>query len=164
VSDGRGRIQGAHLSAGGVLLAVFIAGALVGAALAYFLDRDAPALAASEAAAPDVLARPGALYRQLGLTPVQRRQINRIVAEDRVKAARLLDEIRPRLRARYDSTAAAIRGVMTPEQQQRFDELRVAERARIVRRFGPGRLPPRGLRRPGAVAPPPAGAEASPSP
>lgn len=130
---GRTRLRAVTL-----LLATFAAGALVGVASQQLLSADEPGraeLRRERIRDHNPFAPGGELAERLALTEAQRAEIDRIVREDREKADSIFHEMRPRLRARYDSTTAAIRGVMTPEQQAEFDRFRAERRVRIHRRF-----------------------------
>jgi hypothetical protein len=123
-----------RLLAGGVLLATFVAGALVGIASQRLLSADEPE--AADARRPRV--RPGEMFgpdgvltRRLDLTEAQRREIEALLEADRCKADSMFREIRPRLRARYDSTTAGIRAVLDPGQQEEFDRYRRERRERM---------------------------------
>ena len=48
-----------------------------------------------------------------------------------MKADSVMRAVRPLLQARYDSSLQAVREVLTPEQRERFDELRDERRERI---------------------------------
>ena len=134
-----------------LLLATFVAGTLVGAALDRHHfggggDRGGP----SRGPSPESMFAPdGPLGKRLELTPAQRDTIARIVRRDRARADSLFREMRPRLRARFDSTTAAVEAVLTPGQRREFREFR-EERRREHRRRGGGRGDG-----PGPGAPPP---------
>ena len=99
------------------------------------------------------------LQRDLELTVEQRARIDEILQQARVASDQLRREMVPRVRTRMEQTREQIRGVLTPEQQQKFDALheRFRERAehfllgRGHRRHGPPRHGPP----PGGEPPPP---------
>lgn len=127
----------ARLLAVALLLATFAAGALVGIASQQVLSADEPRSGEQrrDRGRDHDMFRPGGeLTERLGLSEAQRVEIERIITENREKADSIFDEMRPRLRARYDSTTAAIRGVMTPEQQAEFDRYRAERRERMHKR------------------------------
>ena len=137
------------------LLVTFLAGALVGAAVdrARGGHRWAPPPAGAEGRGPgrgpDIFEAGGPLDDRLNLTPQQQDTINRILERDRRKADSLFREMRPRLRARFDSTRAAVEAVLTPEQREEFRRFREERRAERRRRGGgEGRGP--GAPEPGA--------------
>ena len=141
-----------RLLAFAALLVTFFVGALAGLAYERVLNarepvpgtmRDRPAFDRR----PMIFAPGGRMAEQLDLTPVQQDRINRILEEDRAKAGAVFEEMEPRLRARYDSTNAAIRAVLTPEQQREFERLQVERRIRMQERFGGRRPGPGGPRR-----------------
>lgn len=120
-----------------LLLATFAAGALVGIASQQVVSADEPGRGERHRDRDHELFAPGGeLTERLDLTEAQRVEIQRIVQENREKADSIFKEMRPRLRARYDSTTTAIRGVMTPEQQAEFDRYRAERRERMRKRSG----------------------------
>ena len=139
------------------LLGTFLAGALVGAAVdrARGGHRWPPPPPGAEGrgpgrGGPDIFEAGGPLDERLNLTPQQRDTINRIVERDRHKADSLFREMRPRLRARFDSTRAAVDAVLTPQQREEFRRFREERRAERRRRGGGERRGP-GAPEPGAV-------------
>jgi Spy/CpxP family protein refolding chaperone len=138
-SLGRIRAQGIAL-----LVVVFAAGALVGAAGDRLLgERPIPRRPfAMRLGEPGHLPPP---FERLGLTDEQRQRITAILDAARPLTDSILEETLPRLRAVTDSIRAEIRGVLTEEQRERFDR----EMPRILpgrpgfgRGGGPGRPPP----------------------
>jgi Spy/CpxP family protein refolding chaperone len=124
----------ARLLAGGVLVATFVAGALVGVASQRLLNADEPEAAEvrrSRIRPGQMFGPDGVLTRRLELTDAQRREIEALLESDRRKTDSMFREIRPRLRARYDSTTAGIRAVLDPEQQEEFDRYRRERRERM---------------------------------
>lgn len=124
-----------------VLVATFAAGALVGLASEQVLGADEPErveMRRGHGPQRNPFARQGMLAERLDLTEEQRAEIDSILAADRAKTDSMFREIRPRLRARYDSTTSRIRGVLTAEQQQEFDRYRQERRERFRRRYRPG--------------------------
>lgn len=131
----------------GLLALAFVAGALGGVAA----DRLLSSAPAPEPAGPRGGAPPGAVFppgfaiaRELDLTPEQRERIQAILAAERSKADSVMRAVRPLLQARYDSSLQAVRAVLTPEQRDRFDQLREQRRDRVLRRAP--RRGPRGER------------------
>lgn len=87
------------------------------------------------------------LADQLSLTEEQRGQVASILESRQARASEALSEIGPFLKAQLDSTNLEIRAVLTPEQQERFDEYVAREEERMFRRGGyprPG-APPGGF-------------------
>ena len=76
------------------------------------------------------------LERHLELTPDQRRQLREVLEESRREAEALRHEMAPRMRELMQRTGVRIREILTPEQRQRFDELRRRQRRRSDRFFG----------------------------
>lgn len=136
------------------LLATFGAGAAVGAAVERGRAPAAPPAPAAESrpgARPPVFAE-GPLDGRLELTRAQRDSISLILTRDRARADSLYREFRPRLRSRFDSTAAAVEAVLTPEQREEWRRIRQERRGR----WRDGERGPRPeRRRPGARAVPP---------
>jgi hypothetical protein len=123
--------------AAAVLLATFVAGGLIGGAVIRILDAGEPAPV--QPTAPGralVFSGEGPLSERLDLTPEQRVEVERILLVNRRKAALLMRDMQPLLRARYDSTVVAIEAVLTPEQRSEFEQMRREERVRIRLRFG----------------------------
>lgn len=147
MTDESKRMWRMRLLAVATLLVTFLAGTLVGAAVESARggdpdDAPRPGMHDGRRGRPDIFEAGGPLDERLGLTPQQRDTIRRIVERDRAKADSLFREMRPRLRARYDSTSAAIEAVLTPEQREefrRFREERRAERRRRGEERGRGR-------------------------
>ena len=83
------------------------------------------------------------LDRHLDLTADQRRQIDEILRQRREEAESFRSEMEPRLRELFEATEAGIEAILTPEQQERFRQLRETRRGRLDRFLGP-----RGGRRP----------------
>ncbi len=64
------------------------------------------------------------LTDELDLSEEQRARIDAILVDQQERVLEITRESRPRIRAVADDTRAAIRGVLTPDQQARLDELR----------------------------------------
>jgi len=67
-----------------------------------------------------LLLSPGVM-RSLELTPEQEEGIRALLAEHRERTRQLLEELRPRLEEEVDSAREGIRGLLTPQQQDRLD-------------------------------------------
>lgn len=67
--------------------------------------------------------RPLALFEQLDLTDEQRARIRAIVEASRPAIDSVFRLTAPQIAAIHDSVRAEIRTLLTPEQQERFDEL-----------------------------------------
>jgi Spy/CpxP family protein refolding chaperone len=133
-----GPIRRTRLLASVVLVATFAAGALVGVASEQVLDADEPGRAGERhvrRTERDLFGPDGTLTRRLELTEPQRTEIERMLTAERAKTDSILRQMRPRLRARYDSTTARIRGVLTVEQQAEFDRYREERRERMRRTY-----------------------------
>ena len=129
------------------LLVVFAAGALVGAAVqnargGHDGPRGAPG---RRGGPPPIFAEGSPVAERLNLTAAQRDSIEKIVANDRIKADSLYRQMRPRLRARFDSTTAAIDAVLTPQQRAEWHKIRQELDQRRGGRGGRGRRGPEGM-------------------
>lgn len=113
------------------LLVTFVAGMAVGGALTrahdhrWFMggDHHGPGGGPHNLFAPD-----GELGKRLNLTPQQSDSIGRIVQRERAGAEAFMREMRPRLRAHFDSVTTAIDGVLTPAQRSEFARFRTEHR------------------------------------
>lgn len=76
------------------------------------------------------------LAAQLELTAEQREAVTAILEARRARASEAMEEMGPFLKAQLDSTNMEIRAVLTPEQQERFDEFVDREDERMFRRGG----------------------------
>ena len=87
---------------------------------------------------PPFLGRfPGSpLERHLDLTPEQRRAVRQILDESHREAEALRHDLAPRLRDVMERSQERIREVLTPEQRERFEELRRRHHRRSDRFFG----------------------------
>lgn len=85
------------------------------------------------------------LERALDLTPEQADQLRRVLEESRREAEAMRREMAPRMREMMVRGEARIEEILTPEQHERFDELRRRHRHRAERFFGgrDGRRGPR---------------------
>jgi hypothetical protein len=163
-------IGGQRTAAAALLVAVFIAGVLGGAAGAKLLDRR-PWRPEREHGIPfermgGRAAWPGGmeggpdrfgvapmwladrLAAQLDLSEEQREEVAAILEARQTRASAALAEMGPFLRAQLDSMNMEIRAVLAPDQQERFDEFVAREDERIFRRGGipPPDAPPGGSR------------------
>ena len=75
-----------------------------------------------------------AFFDRLGISDEQRERIRGILEASRPLTDLILQNSMPRLSAIHDSVRAEIRAVLTPEQQERFDEME----GRWSGRGGPG--------------------------
>lgn len=112
------------------LAAVFLAGAAVGAAFERARTPDPPPVAGPPHGRPPIFAAEGPLGERLGLTAAQRDSIRQILERDRRRAETLYREFHPRLRARFDSTRAAVDSVLTPEQRAEWERRRARHHMR----------------------------------
>jgi periplasmic protein CpxP/Spy len=67
------------------------------------------------------------LTKNLNLTPEQEAQIRPIVEQTKPQMKAIMDEAMQKRKALMEQTAAQIRPLLTPEQQQKFDSLRAAQ-------------------------------------
>ncbi|WP_437529321.1 hypothetical protein WME79_47510 [Sorangium sp. So ce726] len=123
-----------------VLAAVFLFGGVAGAAIGRVTAlRDLEASFRGPPAEARAQFRLKAMRRHLDLTDRQVRELRATIAEAEAERDRLLSECRPALDALRDRTDARVKGVLTPEQLTRYEELE-AERRRHPGPppFGPG--------------------------
>ncbi|MBV9773324.1 MAG: hypothetical protein JO040_05210 [Gemmatimonadetes bacterium] len=142
------------------LVVVFIAGTLVGAAAEHARGRPGGGPGRGGPGRPEIFAAQGELAKRLHLTPSQSDSIQKIVTRSRAEADAMFREMRPRLRARFDSTTTAIDAVLTPQQRAEFKRIRDEHRAERRGRGGGSGWPggpggPEGG--PGGPPPPPEG-------
>lgn len=83
------------------------------------------------------------LDRHLELTADQRRRIDEILRQRREEAETFRRQMEPQLRELFEATEAGIEEILTPEQRERFRQLRETRRGRMDRFLGPraGRRP-----------------------
>lgn len=117
-----------------VLAAVFVVGALSGAAI----DRG---VSGSDATTHDRAEQRDRqnrthhyVFEQLDLSTQQRARIDSVLDVRRKQVAAFWDSAGPHWRAIVDSTRAGIRGVLTPEQQAQYDTLLSKRRSESRRR------------------------------
>jgi Spy/CpxP family protein refolding chaperone len=98
------------------------------------------------------------MERELDLTPAQRGPIDKILQEGQERMKKLMETVEPHRRDELKKTIDEFRGVLTPEQQKRFDELlkQQQQRSRDQHKAAPPRerLP---------QSPPPAATNSAPS-
>jgi len=132
-----------------LLVAVFVLGAVCGAALFYLGQRSVQPAHRLAGGPPDhPMAR---MTRELGLDPEQQAAIREI-----------LDEQRAQLGAFLEGSREKIREVLRPEQQELFDTMRPADPARPAGPPPGHRPPPRGGHPQGYPPPPPPQNQAPP--
>lgn len=141
------------ITAGAMLLSVFMAGILAGAAVIE-LDgpprfgqggelrdgrgpgRDGPGRDGGRGGrggpggAGMIRVLPPGFMEELGLTAEQQAQVDEVLARRRADSEAVLQEMLPRLRALVDSTNVEIRELLTPDQQAQFDAMRESLRDR----------------------------------
>jgi Spy/CpxP family protein refolding chaperone len=94
-----------------ILVIMFVAGALSGAATMRVVSSDEPAMRMrAQREHPDLLER-------LELTPEQRVRVDAVLERRRAEMEQFWEEHRPALRAITDSARAELRAVLTPEQR-----------------------------------------------
>jgi Spy/CpxP family protein refolding chaperone len=63
------------------------------------------------------------MQRELDLTPEQHAKIEKLLKESQERTRKIMEPVAPQLREELRHTREAFRTVLTPEQQQRFDQL-----------------------------------------
>ncbi|WP_437714015.1 hypothetical protein WMF45_48555 [Sorangium sp. So ce448] len=123
-----------------VLAAVFLFGGVAGAAIGRVTAlRDLEATFRGPPTEARAQFRLKAMRRHLDLTDRQVRELKATLAEAEAERDRLLSECRPALDALRDRTDARVKGVLTPEQLTRYEELEAERRRRPgPPPFGPG--------------------------
>ena len=130
--------------------ALFFSGVAIGA-LATFLYVDKRAAEHPRGQFPGPPPRFGmkTMADELGLTPEQREQMEQIHRDSRRAAEEIRLEMKPRLEEHIEQTRERMMAVLTPEQRERFAEMRTRFGDRMDRFFlGEGRRagPRRGSR------------------
>lgn len=141
-----------------LLIAVFALGGLLGVTGARVLEAQGQAQERGQRAEgrrPDNRLPPH--FRLLDLTEEQRAETRAIMERYRPSVDALMAEMGPRFRAVMDSAHEEISAVLTPEQRETLDSMRVEMEGRAGRHGlfprgpgGPGAERQRGRRRPGA--------------
>jgi|GEM_PF-1749912 len=128
---GRARLIGISL-----LMATFLAGGFSGAAL----ERHSRVEPVNEESSTDSSTQKGdtpelgkrrSIFDRLDLEPAQRVTIDSILQVGRERVDAYWKEWEPGYRALLDSTRIQVREVLTPEQREKYDEIRARRRARI---------------------------------
>jgi Spy/CpxP family protein refolding chaperone len=113
----------------GVVL-IFLSGALAGAVVTHRVDETGVEAfwSARRGATGDLIAR--RLSRSLDLDRAQREQVRAIVAETRREIVEIRKPVQPAIDAALSRARARVREILRPDQQERFDRLNAARRAR----------------------------------
>lgn len=113
-------------------MVIFGAGVVTGGLLVLHSDRDRDSRAprpAQRVAGPGMSAGVMRLeflrraQRELNLSPEQRQRIDAILKESQERSKAILQPLEPQLHEELRRTRGEFRGVLTPEQSARFDEL-----------------------------------------
>lgn len=113
----------------GLLAAVFVVGALSGAAVDRALDtRDGGRAEARRDDARRDSGRRRYVFEELDLTADQRARIDSVLEARRMQISAFWDSAGPRMQEIVDSTRAGIRGVLTAEQREEYERLLNARR------------------------------------
>ena len=94
------------------------------------------------------------LEARLNLTPEQRQEIHRILEESHVRAESFRDSMAPQVRALMEETHERITAVLTPEQLEKFEEMRQTHHQRAREWFLGGHGPRHGHGRGRGLGPP----------
>jgi len=127
-----------------VLLAVFLAGCLVGGAGSFVWLRKAAATAGSRPAGRGQERQK--LKEVLQLSPEQEAQFTAILNESRKRLAEVQREHEPKIESIRNETNSKLNAILNPEQQRKFAEFRREMRSRRRppgAREGAGPQPPR---------------------
>ncbi len=146
MSDAPAAGRRARLQTLGLLVAVFAAGGLAGAAIEHTRAAPAPGERRDVFRPPTELPRGGIprFYEDLDLSDAQRVEIRAILERSRPETDSLLQIALPRLRELTESTRAAIRDVLTPAQREELDARFRGRRERSRGGERGGRRPPPG--------------------
>lgn len=131
-----------RLLAGLVLLAVFLAGGLLGAAVEHWRSARFPGFPGGPPPMPFFM-------DALGLSDEQGRQIEAIMNRHHPQMETLMQEVFPRMKSLTDAMEAEINAVLTPQQREKAEKMR--------RKFVPGPPPPGHLPPAPLPFPPPPG-------
>jgi len=152
--------QQGWVTAVALLISVFMAGALTAVAVVSFTesDRDSERDEWRRDGRRGPPGRPGGpggrfdgqrgdfmldmLTERLDLNEAQQEQVREIMARREAVAREVMESVRDRLKGVMDSVDAEIRTVLTPEQQEEFEEIEDEARETLGRRFPDG--PPGG--------------------
>jgi Spy/CpxP family protein refolding chaperone len=110
------------------------------------------------------------ITRQLELTPEQREKVEAIIRDSQQRTKNLWEPVAAKMGAELRKTDDRIREVLTPEQRQKFDEMRARlrdNRPEKMMNRPPGAPPEGGIRRPEQFQKrplPPNGAPPNPEP
>jgi len=106
-----------------VVLAAFGCGIVAGAVGdRLWLFHHGPAHGAGRFIAERILKR---LDRELHLTPQQHDQVKKILEAHRVRVEGVFEAVKPQVHHEIDAANNEIRAVLTPEQRQKYEELRM---------------------------------------
>lgn len=125
-------------SAFGLLVAVFLAGAVTALGAVRIMDRPPPPppqAAAGQTEAPARNSRTRTyvsdrMAKELGLTTDQRSAVSEIMARRRAATTEIMREVEPRLRSHWDSMHVEIGAVLSPEQLEEYRRMREEDRER----------------------------------
>ncbi|HUK30851.1 MAG TPA: hypothetical protein VLV89_07035 [Candidatus Acidoferrum sp.] len=126
----------------GLVLAVFVLGAALGALGMYWAGRSVMAGPGGRRPAPQTSAERNAhvvdgFTKDLGLTPDQQKQMLAILQQTGAKYKAVHDEMAPQMDAIRKEGRDQIRGILTPDQITKFDEkLRQMDEERKKRTVG----------------------------
>jgi Spy/CpxP family protein refolding chaperone len=61
--------------------------------------------------------------RELDLTPEQRTQAEKVIADSQDRTKKIMEPVAPKIREQLNQTKEQFRALLTPEQKSRFDEM-----------------------------------------
>lgn len=105
-----------------VVVLTFIAGFVVGAVVDRYVMHHGGGRAPRTMAAHAMMSR---LDRELDLTPAQRKQVEEIIRRHHERVEEIWTGVRPRVRTELDQANAEIAQILTPEQRQKFEKLKM---------------------------------------
>jgi Spy/CpxP family protein refolding chaperone len=112
------------LKVSGVLLVAFLLGGITGLSLGGLIARPT-STASTSLRDPEAYYR--SLQRELDLTTAQSTEIKSILDDTRLEYRKVCSEVRPRYDALREQARNRMRSLLTPSQQQKFDNMVLQE-------------------------------------
>jgi Spy/CpxP family protein refolding chaperone len=111
------------LKVSGVLVVAFLLGGITGLSLGGLIGR--PTSAGSSIRDPEAYYQ--SLQRELDLTTAQSTQIKSVLDDTRIEYRKVCSEVRPRYDTLREHARSRMRSLLTPSQQQKFDNMVLQE-------------------------------------